>query len=120
LTNKSIPWSSCVIRNARLFNIQSDATCFLSIQQWWHEQFGTLPGRTIVVDQIETCQQLACHGIGSAILPEIALDDVDRSMNKILLRRQDGSDVTRDTWLISTEAAAALPQVQAFCDIAMR
>jgi DNA-binding transcriptional LysR family regulator len=93
---------------------KSDSTYSLHIQQWWHERFQTLPERTVIVDQIETCKQLAYHGIGYAILPEIALYHLDDKMKKIPLTDTNGQLMTRDTWLISTETAWQLPQVRAF------
>ena len=35
--------------------------------------FSTNPKRQIIVDQIETCKQMAVNGIGYAILPSITL-----------------------------------------------
>ncbi|KXG10381.1 LysR family transcriptional regulator [Anoxybacillus rupiensis] len=96
---------------------KSDSTYFLHIQQWWHEQFETPPERTMVVDQIETCKQLAYHGIGYAILPEIALHDLDDSMNKIPLKDRTGRLMERGTWLIGADTAWQLPQVQAFYQV---
>ncbi len=94
---------------------KSDSTYSLHIQQWWHEQFQALPPRTVIVDQIETCKQLAYHGVGYAILPEIALDDREQHLvHMIALKDKHGERMTRDTWLISSEAAWQLPQVQAF------
>ncbi|WP_445613881.1 LysR family transcriptional regulator [Geobacillus sp. YF-1] len=94
---------------------KSDSTYSLHIQQWWHEQFQALPARTVMVDQIETCKQLAYHGVGYAILPEIALDDREQYVvHMIPLKNKRGEPMTRDTWLISSEAAWQLPQVQAF------
>jgi DNA-binding transcriptional LysR family regulator len=93
---------------------KSDSTYSLHIHQWWHERFQTLPERTVIVDQIETCKQLAYHGIGYAILPEVALYHLDDKMKKIPLKDINGQLMTRDTWLISTETAWQLPQVRAF------
>ncbi|KPC99999.1 HTH-type transcriptional regulator GltC [Geobacillus sp. BCO2] len=103
--------------NRPFIQFKSDSTYSLHIQQWWHERFATLPERTIVVDQIETCKQLAYHGIGYAILPESALRDLDRTMHKIPLEDRSGHFITRGTWLISTEIAWQLPQVQAFFQV---
>lgn len=100
--------------NRPFIQFKSDSTYSLHIQQWWHERFHTLPERTVIVDQIETCKQLAYHGIGYAILPEIALYHLDDKIKKIPLRDKNGQFMTRDTWLIISETAWQLPQVQAF------
>ncbi|MFC0296811.1 substrate-binding domain-containing protein [Geobacillus jurassicus] len=94
---------------------KSDSTYSLHIQQWWHERFRTMPVRTVMVDQIETCKQLAYHGVGYAILPEMALDDREQHrVHLIPLKNKHGEWMTRDTWLISSETAWSLPQVQSF------
>mgnify|MGYP001286509032 FL=1 len=64
---------------------KSDSTYHQEIRSWWRNQLGGLPERTIVVDQIETCKQLALNGIGYAILPSISLTADDHHINKILL-----------------------------------
>ncbi|WP_100330753.1 LysR family transcriptional regulator [Bacillus xiapuensis] len=96
---------------------KSDSTYFQEIQEWWHRQFQTAPKQSIIVDQIETCRQMAFNGIGYAILPAITLNETNGEVYKIPLLDQDGQPLRRDTWLLGYDAAFELRQVQAFIDI---
>ncbi len=96
---------------------KSDSTYYQDIQVWWHKKFQSPPKRTIVVDQIETCKQMALNGIGYAILPSITLQDDYDNIKKIPLEEDEVSKLHRDTWLIGYESAFNLKQVQAFIDI---
>ena len=100
--------------NERSFiQFKSDSTYYQEILEWWQERFSSPPLTTLVVDQIETCKQMALHGIGFAILPESTIKDVNE-MNKIPLTSSDGVPLVRDTWMLSTESMLELAQVQAF------
>lgn len=96
---------------------KSDSTYYQEIQDWWHRQFQTTPTRTIVVDQIETCKQMALNGIGFAILPSIALTEHDQGVYKIPLMDEHQHPISRDTWLIGYESAFQLKQVKAFLEV---
>lgn len=96
---------------------KSDSTYYQEIQDWWHRQFHSAPKRTIVVDQIETCKQMALNGIGYAILPSVTLHDEDKDVFKIPLTDEKGKSIERDTWLLGFESSFKLKQVQAFLDI---
>lgn len=96
---------------------KSDSTYYQEIQSWWRKQFGGVPERTIVVDQIETCKQLALNGIGYAILPSISLTTVDRRINKIPLLDDGQQPIQRETWLLSDKTSQHLKQVKAFIDL---
>ena len=112
---------------------KSDSTYYQEIQDWWHRQFQIAPKRTIVVDQIETCKQMAFNGIGYAILPSITLNDTETNiyhvpanskmptgktpLYKIPLLDENNEPIKRDTWLIGYESAFKLKQVQAFVDM---
>lgn len=99
---------------------KSDSDYYEEIREWWRRHFQSSPGRQIIVDQIETCRQLAVNGIGYAVLPSITLRE-DDPVNKIPLTDGDNRfELTRDTWLIGYEQALALPQVEAFKEIALR
>ena len=95
---------------------KSDSTYYQQIQNWWHRQFDNGPNRTIVVDQIETCKQLAINGIGFAILPSISLTDDDQ-VYKIPLTDDRGYPLKRETWLLSDKASQELKQVKAFINM---
>lgn len=96
---------------------KSDSTYYQDIQSWWRSQFGGQPERSIVVDQIETCKQLAMNGIGYAILPSISLTTADRTINKIPLLDEQQEPMQRNTWLLSDKTSQNLKQVKAFIDL---
>ncbi|TFB21830.1 LysR family transcriptional regulator [Filobacillus milosensis] len=86
---------------------------YQEIEEWWYEHFSKPPKRTIVVDQIETCKQMARNGIGYTILPKVALNQ-EGHLNQIPLTTNQGEKITRDTWLIYHESSRHLKQVDAF------
>ncbi|MBS4177298.1 LysR family transcriptional regulator [Lederbergia citrea] len=96
---------------------KSDSNYYQEIQNWWHRQFQTVPKRTIVVDQIETCKQMTYNGIGYAILPAITLSGSEKDVYKIPLMDERNKPIKRDTWLLGYESSFELRQVQAFLDI---
>lgn len=107
-----------VLHTERPFiQFKSDSTYYQEIQDWWHNQFQTSPKRTIVVDQIETCKQMAFNGIGYAILPSVTLKEDEQNIFKIPLLDENGKPIERDTWLLGIESSFELKQVKAFLDI---
>lgn len=104
--------------NKPFIQFKSDSSYYQEIQQWWQKNFSMTPKQQIVVDQIETCKQMALNGLGYAILPSITLSDYDQ-INKIPLNHEDPAfELTRDTWLIGYEPAFELPQVASFVEMA--
>lgn len=100
-----------------LIQFKSDSNYYQEIQQWWQKHFSVNPKRQIIVDQIETCKQMALNGIGYAILPSITLTGHE-NVNKIPLTNNEKEfELTRDTWLIGYDASFELPQVDAFVKI---
>lgn len=96
---------------------RSDSNYHHVIQDWWHQSYKKRPDRTIIVDQIETCKQMAINGIGYAILPEISLTERDDTIYRIPLLDSSGGRLERETWLLTTDEAMELRQVQAFVDL---
>lgn len=97
---------------------KSDSTYYQEIQHWWHQKFKISPKQTIIVDQIETCKQMAYHGIGYAILPSVTLSGKDETeINKIPLLDLKGKPIGRDTWLLGYEQTFQLKQVEAFVSV---
>lgn len=96
---------------------KSDSNYYREIQDWWYKQFQTVPKRTIVVDQIETCKQMAYNGIGYAILPNITLNGPEENIFKVPLLDDEGNPLKRDAWLLGYESVFELRQVQAFLDV---
>ncbi len=96
---------------------KSDSNYYQEIQDWWMRNFKTSPKRTVVVDQIETCKQMAFNGIGYAILPAITLVKAERDIFKVPLVDEHNEPLKRDTWLLGYESAFQLKQVDAFVEL---
>ncbi|MCA1041000.1 LysR family transcriptional regulator [Bacillus infantis] len=118
LVDKEITRPEQVLETDRPFiQFKSDSNYYQEIQDWWMRQFKTPPKRTVVVDQIETCKQMAFNGIGYAILPAITLNGAEKDIFKIPLLDEDNEPIMRDTWLLGYESAFQLKQVRAFADL---
>jgi DNA-binding transcriptional LysR family regulator len=118
LVDKVITSPEQVMETDRPFiQFKSDSNYYQEIQDWWYRNFQTSPKRTLVVDQIETCKQMAINGIGFAILPAITLNQMDKDIFKIPLLDEAGMPLKRDTWLMGYESSFQLKQVQAFVEI---
>ncbi|MDP4169899.1 MAG: LysR family transcriptional regulator [Bacillota bacterium] len=118
LVDKEITSPEQVLDTERPFiQFKSDSNYFQEIQDWWLRQFPSAPKRTVVVDQIETCKQMAFNGIGYAILPAITLNGAEKDIFKIPLLDEHNEPIKRDTWLLGYESAFQLKQVQAFVEI---
>lgn len=118
LVDKEINTPEQVRETDRPFiQFKSDSNYYQEIQDWWMRHFKTPPRRTVVVDQIETCKQMAFNGIGYAILPSITLRGYDKDIFKIPLLDDKNEPLKRDTWLLGYESAFQLKQVQAFTEL---
>jgi DNA-binding transcriptional LysR family regulator len=118
LVDREIQKVEEVLETDRPFiQFKSDSNYYQEIQDWWHRQFQSVPKRTIVVDQIETCKQMTFNGIGYAILPAITLNGAEENLYKIPLMDEKKGSIHRDTWLIGYDSAFQLKQVQAFVEI---
>lgn len=95
---------------------RSDSSYDQIIQEWWHHQKLRSPARTIMVDQIETCKQMATHGIGYAVLPSISLTEKDR-VHQIPLTDRQGLALKRENWLLYDKDSMQLKQVRAFIEL---
>lgn len=115
LVDKEITEIEDIVSSDRPFiQFKSDSDYYQEIQQWWQQHFHSNPRHQIIVDQIETCKQMALNGIGYAILPSITLNG-EEEINKIPLSIVDKDHgLTRDTWLIGYESSFELRQVAAF------
>ncbi|UII57230.1 LysR family transcriptional regulator [Cytobacillus spongiae] len=118
LVDKEIQRPEQVLETDRPFiQFKSDSNYYQEIQDWWHRQFQTVPKRTIVVDQIETCKQMTFNGIGYAILPAITLNGAEQDIFKVPLLDEHNEPIKRDTWMLGYESAFQLKQVQAFVEL---
>ena len=118
LVDKEIQDMEDIITSDRPFiQFKSDSNYYQEIQQWWQRHFNYNPKHQIIVDQIETCKQMALNGIGYAILPSITLNG-EENVNKIPLTNSESDyGLTRDTWLIGYESTFELRQVEAFVEV---
>ncbi|WP_316568355.1 LysR family transcriptional regulator [Neobacillus sp. YIM B06451] len=118
LVDREISSIEQVLETDRPFiQFKSDSNYYQEIQEWWHRQFKLPPKRTVLVDQIETCKQMAFNGIGYAILPEITLHGADKDIFKLPLLDEWNRPIKRDTWLLGYESAFELKQVRAFTEL---
>lgn len=118
LVDREITSPDQVLSTDRPFiQFKSDSNYYQEIQEWWHRKFQIPPKRTVIVDQIETCKQMAFNGIGYAILPSITLHGGEKNIFKLPLLDEHGKPLKRDTWLLGYESAFKLKQVQAFNDL---
>ncbi|QCR31634.1 LysR family transcriptional regulator [Lysinibacillus sp. SGAir0095] len=118
LVDKEIENIDDILTTDRPFiQFKSDSNYYQEIQLWWQRHFSSNPKRQIIVDQIETCKQMAMNGIGYAILPSITLNG-EEDVNKIpLTQNEKDTGLTRDTWLIGYDSSFELRQVAAFMDV---
>lgn len=118
LVDKEIKNIDEILTTDRPFiQFKSDSNYYQEIQLWWQRHFSSNPRRQIIVDQIETCKQMAMNGIGYAILPSITLNG-EEDVNKIpLTNTEKDLGLTRDTWLIGYDSSFELRQVAAFVDV---
>ncbi|TQR20168.1 LysR family transcriptional regulator [Psychrobacillus vulpis] len=118
LVDKEMTSINDVLTSEKPFiQFKSDSNYYQEIQQWWQKHFSINPKRQIIVDQIETCKQMALNGIGYAILPSITLNGHEDVHKIPLTNHEEEFELTRDTWLIGYDATFALPQVDAFVKI---
>ncbi|MFD1019938.1 LysR family transcriptional regulator [Thalassobacillus hwangdonensis] len=97
-----------------LIEFKSDHTFHSMVKEWFLEHHDFTPDQTIKVDQIEICKQMMTCGVGMAVLPELAIKDLDKNDFDITPLKLGGSTLTRDTWICLTKQAEELPQVRAF------
>lgn len=95
-------------------SFQSDDAFQSLIEEWLYAEAAHSPLQTITVDQIETCKQLMANGIGAAILPEVAVRDLNGNDYIRMPLDVNGKETMRSTWLHCPESHRSLPQVNAF------
>lgn len=64
------------------------------------------------IDNIDTCKEMARHGLGWCILPQICLDDFDGFIDPLTL--PDGTPFVRNTYLLYKKIYSELPQIKLF------
>lgn len=97
-----------------IIEFQADPIYLSEIEQFFEQRFNRKYDPQIKVDQIATCRALLLEGIGVTVLPEIVLDDFDKSkfnLDEVLF---DNRPITRDTYIAFDKSVLELPQVKAF------
>ena len=96
-------------------NHKTDSAFEIELTQWLRENNLHEIHNDFHVDSIETCAEMVKLGLGWAIVPEICLNNFDGIKQK--LKFANGVSFLRSTWLLYSELASQLPQVNAFIKI---
>lgn len=78
----------------------------------WMRENNLHPEPDIYVDSIETCAEMVRKGLGWAIVPEICLSNFDGVIRHLSFA--DGKPFVRPTYMLYSEEALRLRQVEAF------
>lgn len=97
-----------------LIEFQSDPAFHSMVNEWFIGNPQYKPVQKIKVDQIATCKQLMMHGIGMAVLPKIAINDLDVNQYTFQPLAVKKEVLTRNAWVCYSKSALKLPQVNAF------
>ncbi|WP_018924282.1 LysR family transcriptional regulator [Salsuginibacillus kocurii] len=93
---------------------KSDDTFEKVVHEWLTAHKKTTSSSLLQVDQIETCKQLVKRGVGSSVLPLLALQDVNEERIQIEPLLSENEQAVRHNWCAWRAGAELLPQVQAF------
>lgn len=92
----------------------SDPSFEESARLWRAEHHIEKSHSSLHINDISTCLAMVKSGIGWAILPEICLDGFDGVRTPLVL--QDGTRITRKTYVLYKHDYYELPQVKLFID----
>lgn len=84
------------------------------IDEWWYERFTQPPQILIESDNINTCVKMIACGLGYGILSAECLRESSLQVQNIL--RQNGTQVSRKTWLIYRDSSVKIHEVKLFID----
>ena len=90
----------------------SDPAFEESVRIWRAEHHIEKSHSSLHINDISTCLAMVKNGVGWAILPEICLDGFDGIRTPLVL--QDGTHITRKTYVLFKHDYYTLPQVQLF------
>lgn len=97
---------------------ESDAGYMADLAAWMSEQ-GLRPSKSeLIINDVETILTLVNQGVGWSVLPGICLSRFQGNVE--LIRFKDGRDFSRKTHILYRSDYFALPQVQAFVEVAKR
>lgn len=93
-------------------NRHTDPSLTTSIQRYLAEQELIHSKKSIHIDDMDICLDMAKNGFGWTILPSIVLKDADCNIKPMYLK--DGTPITRTTFLLYRNAYKNLPQANLF------
>lgn len=93
-------------------NRHTDPSLTTSIQRYLAEQELIRSKKSIHIDDMDICLDMAKNGFGWTILPSIVLKDADCNIKPMYLK--DGTPITRTTFLLYRNAYKHLPQANLF------
>ncbi len=96
----------------------TDSAMEQMVERWLEEQHLTNDGNGVTIDAINAAVRMVEHGLGWAIVSEIGLEDFNGIIRPLYFT--DGTPIMRRTYLLCTEQAARLPQIQAFIGLVKR
>lgn len=94
---------------------KTDVTFEREILQWLRENNLSPELHGIHLDSITTCVAMVDRGIGWTIVPEICIEGFNGIVKPLVF--ENGKPFVRSTYLMFSDIAASLPQVNAFIDI---
>lgn len=95
---------------------KTDTVFERELTQWIHENnIQVDQANGIYVDNISTCVEMVNRGLGWAIVPEICLENFHGNMKPLFFA--NGEPFVRSTYLMYSDSALALTQVEAFIKI---
>lgn len=95
---------------------KTDSAFERELAQWMHENnIQVNQAKGIIVDSIGTCVEMVNRGLGWAIVPEICLRDFHGNMKPLFFA--NGEPFVRSTYLMYSDCALSLAQVEAFIHI---
>ena len=83
------------------------------LDKWWGSNFATTPNIGLKVSNLDSCREFVLAGAGYAILPSIAVEDVN-SLHKIDLYDELNQPIVRKTWLIYKKETLKISLVELF------
>ncbi|MFP7176186.1 LysR family transcriptional regulator [Priestia filamentosa] len=101
--------------NMRRISYKTDPKLEMVIDNWWKDNFSTLPINHMNVDNVEIAKRMVLNGLGYCIVPSISLEKNDK-LEKIILKDITGSPIVWNTRLLYTEELLKLDMVQKFVE----
>lgn len=92
----------------------TDSILHGKIQTWLLENGLSTDNTKIWIDNIDTCVEMAKHGLGWSILPKICLENFHGYVKNLYF--QDGTPFTRSTYILYKDLYYSLPQVKLFIE----